>query len=46
MYSYSEILTQKGYYLASAADSVFMLPEGFFEMNGLSASVVYFKDAL
>lgn len=46
VYSFSEIMTQKGYYLASAADSVFMLPEGFFEWGGLSASVVYLKDAM
>ena len=46
VYHYSEILTQKGYYLASAADSVLLNPEGFFEWKGLSASVTYLKEAM
>lgn len=46
VYSYSEIMTQKGLYLASEADSIFMNPEGFVEWKGLSASVTYYKDAL
>ncbi len=46
VYSYSEILSQKGYYLASAADSVMVNPEGFFEWKGLSASVTYLKEAM
>ncbi len=46
VYSYSEIMTQKGYYLASAADSIMINPGGFFEWRGLSASVSYYKDAM
>ncbi len=46
VYNYSEILTQKGYYLASAADSVMLNPEGFFEWKGLNVSVTYLKDAM
>lgn len=46
VYSYSEIMTQKGLFLTSAADSIFMNPEGFFEWKGLNASVTYYKDAL
>lgn len=46
VYSFTEVMSQKGYYLVSAADSVFMLPEGFFEWSGLSASVTYLKEAL
>ncbi len=46
VYSYSEIMTQKGYYLASASDSIMMNPGGFFEWRGLSASVSYYKDAM
>ncbi|AEV33937.1 signal peptide peptidase SppA, 67K type [Owenweeksia hongkongensis DSM 17368] len=46
VYSYSEIMTQKGLFLTSEADSIFMNPEGFFEWNGLNASVTYYKDAL
>lgn len=46
VYSYSEIMTQKGLYLASVADSILMNPEGFMEWKGLSISVSYYKDAL
>ncbi len=46
VYSYSEIMTQKGYLLASASDSLFVNPEGFFEWSGLSTQVTYFKEAL
>lgn len=46
IYSYSEILTQKGLYITSVADSVLVNPEGFLEWKGLSASVTYYKNAL
>lgn len=46
VYSYSEIMTQKGLYVCTEADSIFMNPEGFFEWSGLSASVTYFKEGL
>ncbi len=46
VYSYSEIMTQKGYYLVSAADSIMMNPGGFFEWRGLSASVAYYQNAM
>ncbi len=46
VYSYSEVMTQKGYFLASASDSIMMNPGGFFEWRGLSASVSYYKDAM
>ena len=46
IYGYSEILTQKGLYIATAADSFFMNPEGFIEWAGLSASVTYYKEGL
>lgn len=46
VYSYSEIMTQKGYYLASVSDSILMNPGGFFEWRGLSASVSYYKEAM
>ena len=46
VYSFSSIMTQKGYYVASAADSIFMIPEGFFEWAGLSASVLYMQEAM
>ncbi len=46
VYAYSEVITQKGLYLTSAADSVFVNPEGFIEWSGLNASVTYMKDGL
>jgi protease-4 len=44
--AYSEIYTQKTYYLATAADSIFTKPESFFEWTGLSAQVMFLKGAL
>lgn len=46
IYGYSEILTQKGLYLSSVADSTLVNPEGFMEWKGLSASVTYYQEAL
>ena len=47
IYAYSEIMSQNGYYLASVADSVMMLPEGYFEWRGLQcATVAYLKEAV
>lgn len=46
IYGYSEVLTQKGLYIASVADSFFVNPEGFVEFNGLSATVTYYREAL
>jgi len=46
IYAYADAYTQKSYYLASVADSIFMTPEGMFLFNGLSAEVMFYKDAL
>jgi len=46
IYAYSNAYTQKSYYLASVADSVFMTPEGMFLFNGMSAEVMFYKKAL
>lgn len=46
IYAYSNAYTEKSYYLASAADSVFMTPEGMFLFNGMSAQVMFYKNAL
>jgi len=46
IYAYSNAYTQKSYYLASVADSVFMAPEGMFLFNGMSAEVMFYKKAL
>jgi protease-4 len=46
IYAYADSYTQKSYYLASVADSVFMTPEGMFLFAGLSAEVNFYKNAL
>lgn len=46
IYAYSNAYTQRSYYLASVADSVFMAPEGMFLFNGMSAQVMFYKKAL
>ena len=43
IYAYHEIYTQKDYFLASVADSVFVHPEGGVDFRGLSSEVLYFK---
>ena len=42
--AYADFFTQKGYYLASAADSIFVNPNGDVELKGLASEVLYFKD--
>ena len=46
IYAYSDTYTQRSYYLASVADSIFMTPEGMFWFNGMSAQVMFYKKAL
>ncbi len=44
VYAYADFYTQKDYYLASVADSVFMNPVGGLDFKGLSSEVLFFKD--
>ena len=44
--AYSDTYTQIAYYLASAADKVYLNPEGNLEMLGLKAQVMFYKGAL
>jgi protease IV len=46
VYSYSEVMTEKGYYLASVADKIYMNPAGGLEWNGLDAELSFFKGTL
>ncbi len=46
IYAYADAYTQKSYYLASVADSIFMTPEGMFLFTGLSAEATFYKNAL
>jgi protease-4 len=44
--AYGENLSQKAYYLASAADLVFMNPLGYLEFKGIYMELMFFKNAL
>ncbi len=46
VYAYGESITQRDYYVASAADSVFLNPTGDFELKGLSSQLPFFKGTL
>ncbi|MEQ9229426.1 MAG: signal peptide peptidase SppA, partial [Cyclobacteriaceae bacterium] len=43
VYAYGEYISEADYYVASAADSVFLNPEGALEFNGLSANIMFYK---
>nr|WP_294933970.1 signal peptide peptidase SppA [uncultured Flavobacterium sp.] len=42
--AYSNVLTQKDYYLNSVADTVYLNPVGELDFKGLSAEILFFKD--
>jgi protease-4 len=44
IYAYSDYMTQKGYYISSVADSIFINPVGIMELKGLSSEVLYYED--
>lgn len=44
--AYSEYYTQKGYYIASAADKIYMNPEGALEFKGFGSEIMFLKGAL
>ena len=44
--SYSEMYTQKGYYLSSVADKIYLNPQGGFDFKGLSMQIMFYKKAL
>lgn len=41
--AYSEIYTQKAYYVASVADEIWLNPEGMLEWKGLGAQMMFLK---
>ncbi len=41
--AYSEIMSEQAYYLTTAADKIYLNPEGELEFNGLTAEVSFFK---
>lgn len=44
--AYSEVYTKGAYYLASAADKVYVNPEGLVDFKGFSTELMFFKGAL
>lgn len=44
--AYSEVYTQGAYYLASAANKIYINPEGTLEFKGFSSQLMFFKGAL
>src|SRR5690606_4076936 len=44
--AYSEVYTQNAYYLASAADKVYLNPQGLLEFRGFNAQLSFFKGTL
>jgi protease-4 len=44
IYSYSEVISEKNYYLLSVADEVFMNELGAFELNGISIGSSFYKN--
>ncbi len=44
VYTFGDYYSQKGYYIASVSDSIFINPVGGMELKGLAAEVLYYKD--
>jgi protease-4 len=41
--AYADLYDQKGYYMATVADKIYMNPEGYFEFKGLNADMMFLK---
>jgi protease-4 len=46
IYAYSEGFTQPSYYLATAADKIYLHPTGMAELKGLRSEILFFKGTL
>ena len=46
VYAYAEGMNEKGYYIASVADKIYLNPAGELEWNGLNAELSFFKGTL
>lgn len=46
VYAYADTYSMGTYLIASAADRVYMNPQGMMEMRGMSSTVLYYKDLL
>ncbi|MDB5284134.1 MAG: signal peptide peptidase SppA, type [Bacteroidota bacterium] len=43
VYAYGEVVSQKSYYLATAADKIFLNPNGGMELKGFGREIMYYK---
>lgn len=46
IYAFADYYSQGAYYLATAADKIYLNPEGQVSLNGLSAELMFFKGSL
>lgn len=46
VYSFADSYSEKGYYLSSVSDEVYLNPNGLLDFNGISANYMFFKKAL
>ncbi|MBS3913830.1 MAG: signal peptide peptidase SppA [Bacteroidetes bacterium] len=46
VYAYAEVLTDGGYFIATACDKIYLNPKGFLEFNGFSGKVAFYKGML
>ncbi len=46
VFSFADSYSEKGYYVASVADEVYLNPNGLLDFNGISANYMFFKKAL
>jgi protease-4 len=46
IYAYSEVYSQKAYYLASTATKLYLNPQGALEIKGLSSQIMFYKKML
>ncbi len=44
--AYADIMTHRSYYLATAADKIYMSPEGSLEFIGIASRTIFFKKAM
>ncbi|MCA1763122.1 MAG: signal peptide peptidase SppA [Cryomorphaceae bacterium] len=44
--SYSEVYSQKAYYLASVSDEIFIYPEGVLDFRGLNTNIAFLKGTM
>jgi protease-4 len=44
IYAYSDIYSQKGYWMSTVADSIFVNPIGGIDFKGLATEIIFFKE--